>query len=57
MEECMLLGAEVYDILCVFVIQAVLLLSKFSPSLVGDPIEEQRLYDGIDCLISYVVRL
>ncbi|VAI41095.1 unnamed protein product [Triticum turgidum subsp. durum] len=35
-------------------IKALLLLSKYSPSLVGDPIEEQRLYDAIDCLLSYV---
>lgn len=35
-------------------LKAVLLLSKISPSLVGDPIEEQRLYDAIDCLLSYV---
>lgn len=34
-------------------LKAVLLLSKISPSLVGDAIEEQRLYDAIDCLLSY----
>uniref|UniRef100_A0ACD5ZM08 Uncharacterized protein n=1 Tax=Avena sativa TaxID=4498 RepID=A0ACD5ZM08_AVESA len=35
-------------------LKAVLLLSKIAPSLVGEPIEEQRLYDAIDCLLSYV---
>ncbi|KAF7087536.1 hypothetical protein CFC21_090718 [Triticum aestivum] len=35
-------------------IKALLLLSKYSPSLVGDPIEEQRFYDAVDCLLSYV---
>uniref|UniRef100_A0A0E0BHT2 Terpene cyclase/mutase family member n=1 Tax=Oryza glumipatula TaxID=40148 RepID=A0A0E0BHT2_9ORYZ len=34
--------------------QAVLLLSKIPPTEVGDPIQEQRLYDAIDCLLSYV---
>jgi hypothetical protein len=39
--------------------QAVLLLSKISNknNLVGDPIEKQRLYDAIDCLLSFVVRV
>ncbi|XP_037453243.1 achilleol B synthase-like isoform X3 [Triticum dicoccoides] len=35
-------------------IKTLLLLSKYSPSLVGDPIEEQRLYDAVVCLLSYV---
>nr|XP_025877040.1 achilleol B synthase-like isoform X5 [Oryza sativa Japonica Group] len=34
--------------------KAVLLLSKIPPTQVGDPIQEQRLYDAIDCLLSYV---
>lgn len=33
-------------------IKALLLLSKMSANLVGDPIEEQRLYDAIDCILS-----
>ncbi|EEC68020.1 hypothetical protein OsI_35826 [Oryza sativa Indica Group] len=35
-------------------LKAVLLLSKIPPTQVGDPIQEQRLYDAIDCLLSYV---
>lgn len=33
-------------------IKALLLLSKMSPNLVGHPIQEQRLYDGVDCILS-----
>ncbi|XP_047087879.1 achilleol B synthase-like [Lolium rigidum] len=35
-------------------LKALLLLSKMSPDLVGHPIEEERLYDGIDCLLSFM---
>ncbi|KAL6839604.1 hypothetical protein ACP4OV_030543 [Aristida adscensionis] len=35
-------------------LQALLLLSKISPDLGGDPIKEERLYDAVDCLLSYV---
>ncbi|XP_004975213.1 achilleol B synthase isoform X4 [Setaria italica] len=34
--------------------KAVLLLSNINPELVGDPIKEERLYDAVDCLLSYV---
>ncbi|KAL6839606.1 hypothetical protein ACP4OV_030545 [Aristida adscensionis] len=35
-------------------LQALLLLSKISPDLSKDPIKEERLYDAVDCLLSYV---
>ncbi|KAL6602776.1 hypothetical protein ACP70R_043137 [Stipagrostis hirtigluma subsp. patula] len=35
-------------------LQALLLLSKTAPDLVTDPIEVERLYDAVDCLLSYV---
>ncbi|AQK58449.1 Camelliol C synthase [Zea mays] len=35
-------------------IQALLLLSKFSSNLVGDPIKEERLFDAVDCLLSFM---
>ncbi|VAI00099.1 hypothetical protein VPH35_070650 [Triticum aestivum] len=34
-------------------LKALLLLSNISPNLVGDPIEEERLYDAVDCLLSF----
>ncbi|GJM99792.1 hypothetical protein PR202_ga16927 [Eleusine coracana subsp. coracana] len=38
----------------VFFLQALLLLSKISPDLVGDPIKGQELFDAVDCLLSFV---
>lgn len=38
-----------------FYIQALLLLSKISSNLVGDPIKEERLYDAVECLLSFMV--
>ncbi|KAK3155986.1 hypothetical protein QOZ80_2AG0101350 [Eleusine coracana subsp. coracana] len=35
-------------------LKAVLLLSKISSNLIGDPIERQRLHDAVDCLLSFV---
>lgn len=35
-------------------LKAVLLLSKIPSNIVGDPIKEGRLYDAVDCLLSYV---
>uniref|UniRef100_A0A0D9YM59 Terpene cyclase/mutase family member n=1 Tax=Oryza glumipatula TaxID=40148 RepID=A0A0D9YM59_9ORYZ len=35
-------------------LKAVLLLTKISSSMVGDPIERERLYDAVDCLLSFV---
>ncbi|TVU11253.1 hypothetical protein EJB05_44826 [Eragrostis curvula] len=35
-------------------LKALLLLSIISPNLVGDPIKGQRLYDAVDCLLSFV---
>ncbi|KAK3118886.1 hypothetical protein QOZ80_9BG0710010 [Eleusine coracana subsp. coracana] len=32
-------------------LQALFLLSNISPNLVGDPIERERLYDAVDCLL------
>ncbi|WVZ78624.1 hypothetical protein U9M48_026306, partial [Paspalum notatum var. saurae] len=32
-------------------LMALMLLSKISPNLVGNPIEEERLYDAIDCIL------
>uniref|UniRef100_A0ACD5V133 Uncharacterized protein n=1 Tax=Avena sativa TaxID=4498 RepID=A0ACD5V133_AVESA len=36
------------------VIKALLRLSKISPNLVGEPITQERLYDAIDCLLSFM---
>nr|CAB3490096.1 unnamed protein product [Digitaria exilis] len=33
--------------------QATLLLSTISPGIVGDPLEDERLYDAVDCLMSF----
>ncbi|PUZ45336.1 hypothetical protein GQ55_8G214400 [Panicum hallii var. hallii] len=35
-------------------LQALLLLSKISPNLVGDPIKQERLYNAVDCLLSFM---
>ncbi|RLM74911.1 hypothetical protein C2845_PM15G03490 [Panicum miliaceum] len=35
-------------------LKAIILLSKINPDLVGDPIKEERLYDAVDCHLSYV---
>ncbi|VAI00235.1 unnamed protein product [Triticum turgidum subsp. durum] len=35
-------------------LKALLLLSKISPNLVGDPIKGEPLYDAVDCLISFM---
>nr|BBJ70062.1 isoarborinol synthase [Imperata cylindrica] len=35
-------------------LQALLLLSKLPPELVGEPIQGQRLYDAVDCLLSFM---
>ncbi|XP_037482921.1 achilleol B synthase-like isoform X2 [Triticum dicoccoides] len=35
-------------------VKALLLLSKISPDLVGDPIKQERLYDAIDCILSFM---
>ncbi|XP_066337305.1 achilleol B synthase-like isoform X3 [Miscanthus floridulus] len=35
-------------------IQALLMLSKISSNLAGDPIKEERLYDAVDCLLSFM---
>ncbi|KAJ1256785.1 hypothetical protein BS78_K310900 [Paspalum vaginatum] len=33
---------------------ALLMLSNISPNLVGDPIEGEKLYDAMDCLLSFM---
>jgi len=35
-------------------VKALLLLSKCSPDLVGDPIKQERLFDAIDCILSFM---
>ncbi|CAM0948883.1 unnamed protein product [Alopecurus aequalis] len=35
-------------------LKALLLLSKFSPNVVGEPIKGERLYDAVDCLLSFM---
>ncbi|KAM3189405.1 hypothetical protein ACQJBY_067984 [Aegilops geniculata] len=35
-------------------LKALLLLSKISPNLVGDPIKGERLHDAVDCLLSFM---
>lgn len=37
--------------------QAALLLSMVSPQIVGEPMEVDRLYDGVNCLISFMVSI
>ncbi|KAF8694593.1 hypothetical protein HU200_038122 [Digitaria exilis] len=34
-------------------LKAALLLSTISPGIVGDPLEDERLYDAVDCLMSF----
>uniref|UniRef100_A0A0D9VC23 Terpene cyclase/mutase family member n=1 Tax=Leersia perrieri TaxID=77586 RepID=A0A0D9VC23_9ORYZ len=36
-------------------LKAVLLLTKISSNVVGDPIERERLHDAVDCLLSFVI--
>ncbi|CAD6213495.1 unnamed protein product [Miscanthus lutarioriparius] len=35
-------------------LKAILLLSNIPSELVGDPIKQERLYDAVDCLLSFV---
>jgi len=35
-------------------LKAILLLSNVPSDLVGDPIQDERLYNAVDCLLSYV---
>ncbi|KAM0903334.1 hypothetical protein ACQ4PT_018706 [Festuca glaucescens] len=35
-------------------LKAALLLSKISPEIVGEPVEVNRLYDAVNCLMSYM---
>ncbi|KAL6603926.1 hypothetical protein ACP70R_044287 [Stipagrostis hirtigluma subsp. patula] len=35
-------------------LKALMLLSHISPDLIKDPIEEERIYDAVDCLLSFV---
>ncbi|CAM0958974.1 unnamed protein product [Alopecurus aequalis] len=35
-------------------VKALLLLSKISPDLVGDSVEQERLYEAIDCILSFM---
>uniref|UniRef100_A0ACD5XXS8 Uncharacterized protein n=1 Tax=Avena sativa TaxID=4498 RepID=A0ACD5XXS8_AVESA len=35
-------------------VKALILLSKISADLVGDPIKQDRLYDAIDCILSFM---
>lgn len=35
-------------------VKALLLLSKVSPDIVGEPIRQDRLYDAIDCIMSFM---
>uniref|UniRef100_A0A0E0CFD6 Squalene cyclase C-terminal domain-containing protein n=1 Tax=Oryza meridionalis TaxID=40149 RepID=A0A0E0CFD6_9ORYZ len=36
-------------------LKAVLLLTKISINVVGDPIERERLHDAVDCLLCFVI--
>ncbi|PWZ23077.1 hypothetical protein Zm00014a_031830 [Zea mays] len=36
-------------------LKVLMLLSKISPNLVGNPIEEQKLYDAVDCILYSMV--
>jgi hypothetical protein len=40
-----------------FYFQAALVLSKISPEIVGEPVEVNRLYDAVNCLMSYMVNI
>ena len=66
-----LLSAGIFDIQCqlprsltiflaidsFFYFQAALVLSKISPEIVGEPVEVNRLYDAVNCLMSYMVNI
>ncbi|OEL33553.1 Achilleol B synthase, partial [Dichanthelium oligosanthes] len=36
-------------------LKALLLLSKISPNLVGHPIKQERIYDAVDCILSFMI--
>ena len=40
---------------CFPLLQASLLLSKISPEIVGESLEDNRFYDAVSCLMSYMV--
>lgn len=40
-----------------YYLQASLLLSTISPEIVGKPVEANRLYDAINCLMSWMVSI
>ncbi|CAL5040975.1 unnamed protein product [Urochloa decumbens] len=35
-------------------LKALMLLSKISPNLVGHPIKQERIYDAVDCILSFM---
>lgn len=38
-----------------YLLQALMMLQRISPDLVGNPIEEERLYDAVDCILYSMV--
>lgn len=53
--SCIVFILSMQESLTLFDFQAVLLLSKISRNIVGDPIERERVHDAVDCLLSFVV--
>jgi achilleol B synthase len=51
----MVLYFEDFKVSSCHFLQALMLLSKISPDLVGNPIEEERLYDAVDCILYSMV--
>jgi hypothetical protein len=45
------------DVIPVNYLQASLLLSKISLEIVGEPLKVNRLYDAVNCLLSWMVQI
>ncbi|GJN18969.1 hypothetical protein PR202_gb06192 [Eleusine coracana subsp. coracana] len=55
--DCTAEGLKVSEVIIITNNKASLLLSKISPEIVGEPVEINRLYDSVNCLMSYMVRI
>jgi len=42
-------------LISIFIFQAVLLLSKIAPEIVGEPLNAKRLYDAVNVILSLQV--
>ena len=48
---------SIYAFTIYFYIQACLLLSKISPEIISEPLETDRQYDAVNCLMSFMVSI